>query len=231
MITLRTSQSRGRSHFDWLDSRHSFSFGEYYDPEHMGFRGLRVINDDLIGGGGGFGMHPHRDMEIISYISRGALQHRDSMGNGSVVTAGEAQFMGAGTGVMHSEFNPSETEEMRLLQIWIVPERRGLAPAYAQRRVFEDGRRGAALIASRDGRDGSMPIRADAAITVVRLAPGERHEAILNPARGYWVQVVSGSLDGAGHALADGDALSLEGEQSLSLTAKSDAEFLLFDLA
>ncbi len=231
MITLRPSDSRGRARFGWLDSRHTFSFGDYFDPAHMGFRSLRVINDDLIAGGGGFGMHPHRDMEIISYVSRGALEHRDSMGNGSVITAGEAQFMGAGTGVMHSEFNPSDSEPTRLIQIWIVPEVRGLAPAYAHRRVFREGERGAVLVASRDGRDGSIGIRADASLTAVRLAPGGRHEGALDPRRGLWGQVVRGSVVLNGLALAEGDGAALVGEGALAMTAGPESEVLLFDLA
>src|SRR5438270_934200 len=162
MMTIRRAEARGRTKIGWLDSRHSFSFGDYYDPEHMGFRALRVINDDRVRGGAGFGMHPHRDMEIVTYLLEGSLEHRDSLGTGSVIRPGEVQRMTAGTGILHSEYNPSADEPVHLLQIWLLPERKGLTPGYDQRTFPEEDRRGRLqLLAAHDGRDGAVTIHQD----------------------------------------------------------------------
>ena len=205
MIRVRSADERGQTALDWLDSRHSFSFNDYYDPAHMGFRTLRVINDDKVAPAAGFGRHPHRDMEILTYVIRGALEHRDSLGSGEVLRPGEVQRMTAGTGIAHSEFNPSPTEPVHLLQIWLLPERRGLTPGYEQKPFPEAERRGRwRLVASRDGRDGSVTIHQDADVYATLLEPGEsvRHE--LRPGRHAWVQVARGSAALNGRPLGAG---------------------------
>ena len=232
MITVRHAAERGRSDAGWLDSRHTFSFADYHDPLHMGFRSLRVINDDRVSANSGFGSHPHRDMEIISYVLSGALGHKDSMGNGSTIRPGEVQRMSAGTGVVHSEWNDSKTEPVHFLQIWIVPEKRAIAPAYEQR-SFEphEQRDRLRLIASRDGRDGSVTMHQDAALYVTNLSADRsvRHE--LAPGRRAWVQVASGRVVLNGVDLGEGDGAAVSDEARLELRATEDAEVLVFDLA
>ncbi len=231
MITIRKSNDRGHAEHGWLDSRFSFSFAEYHDPEHMGFRSLRVINDDHIAPGMGFGMHPHRDMEIFSYVLGGALQHKDSMGNGRVLQPGQIQLMSAGTGVQHSEFNPSK-ETTHILQIWIVPAKRGLTPGYTEwHPKLEHDRASKVLVISPDGRDGSATIHQDADIFRLLLKAGEQVTHELLPGRGAWLQVARGKLTLDGAAIEAGDGASTETAGSLTLVATSDAEALLFDLA
>lgn len=233
MITLRPAAERGRSALGWLDSRHTFSFADYDDPRHQGFGALRVINDDRVAPGAGFGTHGHRDMEIVSYVLAGALEHRDSMGNGSIIRPGEVQRMTAGTGVLHSERNPSRTEPVHFLQIWILPERSGLTPGYEQRAFDLDAARGRlVLVASRDGREGSLTIHQDASIYAARLGSGERASLPLTPGRKAWVHVARGEVtlnDSA--ALGEGDGAALRDEREVVLEGRSQAEVLVFDLA
>jgi redox-sensitive bicupin YhaK (pirin superfamily) len=232
MIRIRKGSERGFFDHGWLRTHHTFSFGGYQDPRFMGYRSLRVLNDDRIAPSTGFPTHPHRDMEIISYVAEGALEHRDSMGHGSVIRPGELQRMTAGTGLTHSEFNPSESEETRLLQVWILPERQGLEPGYEQKRFDEAERAGRLrLVASRDGRDGSVTLHQDVSIYAARLGEGEtvRHE--LAPGRAAWVQVVRGRLRLGDVALKDGDGAAVEEVAALELTGTIDAELLLLDLA
>jgi len=232
VIVRRPAAERGVSDFGWLDSRHTFSFGGYHDPEHMGFRALRVINDDRVAGGGGFGRHPHRDMEIFSYVLEGALSHEDSIGTGSTVRRGEIQKMSAGTGILHSEFNPSPSETARFLQIWIVPERAGLPPSYEQRGFDEAARTGRlTLVGSRDGRDGSITFHQDVSVYASILPKGRSLPYRLAPGRGAWVQVARGSLEVGEVLLEEGDGAAIEAEPSLTIAARTDAEFLLLDLA
>ena len=231
MIRLRRSAERGHADHGWLDTRHTFSFAGYYDPRHMGYRTLRVINDDRVAGGGGFPTHPHRDMEIVSYVVDGALEHRDSLGTGSVIRPGDVQRMTAGTGVRHSEFNPSPDDPMRLIQIWIVPERDGLAPSYEQKRFPLEERTGRLqLVASGDGRDGSLTIQQDADLYATILEPGQKVEHSIRPGRGAWVQVIRGRVDLEGKTLAEGDGAAVENESSIELSGVEPAEVLLFDL-
>jgi quercetin 2,3-dioxygenase len=229
MIELRKAAERGRSRHGWLDSRHSFSFADYHDPQRLGFRSLRVINDDRVAPGAGFPTHPHRDMEIVTYVLEGAIEHRDSTGGGSVIRPGDVQRMTAGTGIYHSEFNASESEPLRLLQIWILPAARGLAPGYEQKR-FDDRQGRLRLVASSDGRDGSITVHQDVALYAAVLAAGDRVEHALAPSRHAWLQVARGSLRVAGHSLEEGDGLAVSG-QPLAIEALSPAELLVFDLA
>jgi redox-sensitive bicupin YhaK (pirin superfamily) len=232
MINVRRSGERGFADHGWLQTHHTFSFAGYQDPRFMGYRSLRVINDDLVAPGGGFPTHPHRDMEILSYVVHGALEHRDSMGTGATVRAGDLQRMTAGTGIRHSEFNPSPTDSMRLLQIWILPGVRGLEPAYEQRHFPEEERRGRLrLVASPDGSDGSVTIHQDARVYATLLAPGERVEHQPAPGRGTWVQVVRGGAAVGPAELGEGDGAAIEGLPSLGLTGREAAELLVFDLA
>ena len=230
MITLRKSSDRGHADHGWLKSRFSFSFADYHDPAHMGFRCLRVINDDIIAGGGGFPAHPHRDMEIISYVVRGALEHRDSMGNGSVIKPDEFQYMAAGTGVRHSEFNPSPTEEMRLLQIWITPDTSGRPPRYEEKPMADAATGQLHLIASKSGRDGSIAINQNADLFLARLEPGQTVSHDVSPGRHAWIQVAIGSIKLNGHTLEEGDGAAISGEPRLQIEATSSAKILLFDL-
>jgi redox-sensitive bicupin YhaK (pirin superfamily) len=231
MITVRRSQDRGQYDHGWLDTRHTFSFAGYHDPRHMGFRVLRVINEDRVRPGQGFGTHPHRDMEIVSYVLSGALEHRDSMGNGSTIRPGEVQRMSAGTGVLHSEFNPSASEPVHFLQIWILPERPGLAPGYEQKRFPDEEKRGRLrLLASSDGRDGSVTIHQDARILAAALEDGEEVRHALAPGRHAWVQVTRGEVELGGERLAAGDGAALSGEAAATVRGRSTAEVLLFDL-
>ncbi len=232
MIALRPARDRGQTELDWLDSRHTFSFGDYYDPAHMGFRALRVINDDRVAPGRGFGTHPHRDMEIVTYVLAGALEHEDSLGTGSVIRPGDVQRMTAGTGILHSEYNPSPAEPVHLLQIWLLPERRGLAPGYEQKHFALEERRGRLrLVAAPDGRDGSVVIRQDAELYAAVLQDGERVRHRLRPGRYAWVQVATGDVTLNGRPLAAGDGAAVSGEEGLELTAPRAAEVLVFDLA
>jgi len=229
MIDIRKSDERGRTRFEWLDSRHSFSFAEYMDPRAMGFRSLRVLNEDVIAPGAGFPTHPHRDMEILTWVLAGGLAHKDSMGHHAVLRAGELQRMTAGSGVTHSEFNDSQEEAVHLLQIWIVPEHRGLRPGYEQR-SFELGP-ALRCLASPDGRDASLSIHQDVAVYGARLAAGDEARHALGPERHAWVQVATGAVAVNGAALAAGDAAAVSGEEHIDLRASDAAEILLFDLA
>ncbi|MCB9703111.1 MAG: pirin family protein [Myxococcales bacterium] len=237
MLTLRPAAERGVASFGWLESRHTFSFGHYYDPAHMGFRALRVINDDRVAPGGGFPTHPHRDAEILSYVVDGALEHRDSMGNGSVIRPGELQRMSAGSGVAHSEFNHSKREPVRFLQIWLLPRSRGIQPGYEQRAFPAGERRGALrLVASPEGRDGSLTIHAEAELWAGLVGAGEALSHALAPDRHAWVQVVRGRVRlRAGERaleLGEGDGVAVSGEPQLTLEGVGDeAELLVFDLA
>jgi redox-sensitive bicupin YhaK (pirin superfamily) len=231
-LRLRKAQDRGRANFGWLDSRHSFSFGHYHDPAHMGFGPLRVINDDRVAPGGGFPTHPHSDMEIISYVLEGALAHKDSLGTGSVIRPGDVQRMSAGTGIRHSEFNASETEPVHFLQIWIIPERRGLEPGYEQKAFAPEEKRGRLrLLASRDGRDGSVTIHRDVDLFATLLGRGESVSHQLAPGRVAWVQVARGSVSIDGTPLTEGDGVAIEAAGRLTLAGTEDAEVLLFDMA
>jgi redox-sensitive bicupin YhaK (pirin superfamily) len=230
MIDIRKSDKRGHANHGWLDSRFSFSFADYFDPEHVQFRTLRVLNDDHIAGGAGFGEHPHRDMEIVTYVLDGALQHRDSMGNGSVIRPGDVQYMSAGTGVTHSEFNPSK-DPLHLLQIWMVPEKRGFKPAYDQKTFSEEEKRAKLrLVASPDGAQGSVKIRQDNSLYATILNEDEtvRHE--LRPGRHAYVQVAKGQVKLNGTPLQEGDGAAISEEKDVELTGIKNAEVLLFDL-
>ena len=232
MIQVRSASDRGRTDFGWLDSRHTFSFGEYYDPSHEGYRSLRVINDDRVEPGAGFGTHGHRDMEILSYVLEGALAHKDSSGGGGVIRPGEIQFMRAGTGVTHSEYNGSKTEPVHFLQIWIVPDTRGLKPAYGQRSFDRDqARRGLVLLASRDGRQGSLQVQQDVDLWVTLLEDGDRRTLALRPGRHGWVHVVRGKARVNGTELSTGDAVGLSEELMVRIEALDASEVLVFDLA
>lgn len=231
MITRRPAEERGRSDFGWLDSRHTFSFGEYHDPRHMGFRTLRVINDDRVLGGAGFGRHPHRDMEIFSYVLDGALSHQDSLGTGSTVRAGGVQKMSAGTGILHSEYNPSD-EPTRFLQVWIEPDRKGLTPSYQDAKPADVAKRGKlALIGSKNGRDGSITFHQDVAIYASVLPTGAQITYALAPGRGAWVQVARGQIELDGTPLDEGDGAAVESQSSLTIRGVTESEILLFDLA
>ena len=231
MIRIRPANERGHADHGWLNTYHTFSFSSYYDPQHMNFRGLRVINDDRIAGGGGFPMHPHRDMEIVSYVVEGALEHRDSMGNGSVIRPGDVQRMSAGTGVTHSEFNPSETEKMRLLQIWIEPGRSGIEPSYEQQHFTADDRKGRLrVVASPDGADGSVTVNTDARIFAALLGPEDTVAHEIAGGRGVWIQVVRGRIRLGDEVLSEGDGAAVEQQASIRIKGESDSEILLFDL-
>jgi redox-sensitive bicupin YhaK (pirin superfamily) len=231
MIELRKSEQRGVANIGWLHSRHSFSFGEYYDPQHVGFGPLLVINEDQVQPGRGFGTHGHRNMEIISYVLSGELTHKDSMGNGSVIRPGDVQRMSAGTGVTHSEFNPSQTELVHFLQIWIEPSRHGVTPSYEQLYIDSAAKRGVLrIIASPDGRDGSVRLHQEALIYASMLSEGDRIEFTLQPDRRAYVHVARGAVSVNGIRLANGDALKISQESQLILDQAEDAELLLFDL-
>ncbi len=232
-LTLRRSEERGKANFGWLDSKHSFSFGHYYDPEHMGFGPLRVINEDRVAPGGGFPTHPHNDMEIISYVLEGALEHKDSLGTGSVIRPGDVQRMSAGSGVRHSEFNASKTADpVHFLQIWIVPEKRGLAPSYEQKTFSVSEKRDELrLIGSRDGRNGSVTIHRDVDLYASVLTPGQSVRHVLRSGRGAWVQVARGSVTLNGERLQAGDGVAIERSGEIAIQASNAAEVLLFDMA
>jgi len=230
MITTRPSADRGRFDHGWLDTFHTFSFADYHDPAHVRFRTLRVLNEDFVAPGRGFGRHPHRDMEILTVVLSGALRHEDSMGNGSIIRPGEIQRMTAGTGVFHSEVNASEVEPVHLLQIWILPERAGLEPGYEQIAVPGGGAAGLRRVAAREPGPGEVRIHQDASVHEGRLAAGASAEHRLAPGRGAWVQVAAGSLDLDGTRLGAGDGAAVEDVERLRITAAEDAHFLLFDL-
>ncbi len=231
MIILRKSQERGHANHGWLDSYHTFSFAGYYDPAHMGFSSLRVINDDRITPGAGFGTHGHNDMEIITYVLEGALEHEDSMGNGSVIVPGDVQRMSAGTGITHSEYNASKTEPGHFLQIWILPNQTGVTPSYEQTHFSEADKRGRLrLIASPDGRDGSVKIYQDASVYATVLYAGESVSHVLMAGRKAYVHIARGGAQLNGQPLAEGDGARVIDEHGISLTADSKAEVLLFDL-
>jgi redox-sensitive bicupin YhaK (pirin superfamily) len=232
MITFRDRSTRGQSRTGWLDSKHSFSFGDYDDPAHIGFRALRVINEDRIIPGAGFPRHGHRDMDILSYVLDGALQHKDSIGNGTVIRPGEIQRMSAGTGVEHSEFNASQSEPAHFLQIWIIPEKRGIKPSYEQKSVPLEERRGKLrLVAAPDAPEGAVTLHEEARVYVANLAAGERVSHDIAPDRGVWVQVARGIVGLNGTELREGDGAALEDEARAEIEADTDAEILLFDLA
>ena len=232
MIVRRPAAERGHFDHGWLDTRHTFSFAGYHDPAHMGFRSLRVINEDRVAPGKGFGAHSHRDMEIITYVLEGALAHADSTGTRSTIVPGEVQRMSAGTGITHSEFNARPDEPVHFLQIWLLPERSGLAPGYEQKAIPEKEERGVPrLVASRDGRDGTVTIHQDVDLYASRLGPGERVRHALAPGRHAWLQVVRGRTELNGTALEAGDGAAVSGESALDMVALEASHFLLFDLA
>jgi redox-sensitive bicupin YhaK (pirin superfamily) len=232
MITIRHAAERGHSDLGWLDSYHTFSFGDYFDPRNMGFSDLRVINEDRVQPGKGFGTHGHRDMEIISYVLEGALQHKDSMGTGSVIKPGDVQRMSAGTGVMHSEFNASADEIVHFLQIWIMPQRAGLPPGYEQKSFPARQREGRLkLVASSDGRDGSVTIHQNASMYAALLAPGQEVSHALKPGRRAWLQVARGAVTSDGATLAAGDGAAVKDVLTLAVRADEPSEIVLFDLA
>jgi quercetin 2,3-dioxygenase len=229
MFTIRRSDDRGHAQHGWLDSRHTFSFADYHDLEHMGFRALRVINEDRVQPGAGFGTHPHRDMEILSYVLEGGLAHKDSLGTGSTIRPGDVQRMSAGTGVTHSEFNASSTEPVHFLQIWLLPERPGIPPSYEQKTFETPGR--LQLVASRDGRQGSLTVHQDVAVYDGLLQAGERAELPLAKGRHAWVQVTRGSLKVNGQTLRAGDGAALSAEPGVTLEGLGGGAALVFDLA
>lgn len=233
MQVHRKAEERGRANFGWLDSRHTFSFGHYHDPEFMGFGPLRVINDDRVAPGGGFPTHPHSNMEIISYVLAGALEHRDSIGTGSVIRPGDVQRMSAGTGIRHSEFNASKTEPVHFLQIWIIPEADGIKPGYEQKAFAETEKRNALrLVGSRDGRDGSVTIHRDVDLYASLLDDGASVSHTVKPGSGAWVHVARGSVELDGKTLDTGDSVGIARSGTITLTgASDDAEVLLFDMA
>ena len=232
MITIRKSENRGHFDLGWLDTFHTFSFDQYYDPAHTHFRSLRVINEDRVQPAKGFPTHSHRDMEIITYILAGALEHRDSMGNGSVIRPGDVQRMSAGTGVSHSEFNPSETEPVHLLQIWILPQSQGLPPSYEERHFSDEERRGRLrLIASHEGHEGSITIHQDAQLFAAVLDAGQAVVHALDEKRSAWLQVARGTIRLNEVELKQGDGAAVSKESELTITAHDQAEVLLFDLA
>ncbi|HVZ73035.1 MAG TPA: pirin family protein [Polyangia bacterium] len=230
MLTLIPAAKRGRSSTSWLDSRHTFSFGEYHDPKRMGFRALRVVNDDRVAPGGGFPTHGHADMEIVSYVLEGALEHKDSLGTGSVIRPGDVQRMSAGTGVRHSEFNASKTEGVHFLQIWIIPDRRGHAPGYEQKAFPESERRGKLrLVASPDGREGSVSLHQDVTLHIGVLAEGEKASLAIAKGRYAFVHVASGAAVVNGQTLSEGDGAALDDEASVAIDGRG-GEVLVFDL-
>jgi redox-sensitive bicupin YhaK (pirin superfamily) len=232
MINIRPSNQRGGGDFGWLKTRHTFSFDSYYDPKFMHFRSLRVLNEDWVQPGQGFPMHPHRDMEIITYILEGKLEHKDSLGIGSIILPGDGQRMTAGKGIVHSEFNPSRTDPVHLLQIWVLPAQKGLQPGYEQKSFPEAEKRGRLrVIASPDGREGSVTINQDASLYVSLLAPGQEISHQLPSGRHAWLQVARGSVELNGNPLGQGDGAAVSEEKQLSIRGTTDAEVLLFDLA
>jgi len=230
MKMIRRANERGHANHGWLDSYHTFSFADYHDPQWMGYRTLRVINDDLVMPGMGFGTHPHRDMEIISYVVSGAIEHKDSMGNGRVIRAGEFQYMAAGTGVQHSEFNPSRTEPLRLLQIWIQPDTKGVKPRYAEKNFAAAPTGKLTLVASKTGREGSIAIHQDADLSFAKLDAGQKVAQPLAAGRHAWIHVAEGEVEVNGTKLSGGDAIGISHENMLNLSATKAAQVLWFDL-
>jgi len=230
MMTIRKSNERGHANHGWLNTYFTFSFADYHDPQHMGFRSLRVINDDTIAPGGGFGTHPHRDMEIITYVLSGALEHKDSMGNGRIIRPGEFQYMAAGTGVQHSEFNPLPDQSTHLLQIWIIPNRRGHEPRYAERSLNGGAQGRLGLVASGDGRDGSIRMNQDADLWLACLGPGDVVTHSLQAGRHAWLHVAEGEVEINGQRLADGDGAAVSNETGIDVKARGPSRVLLFDL-
>lgn len=232
MIQIRPASARGHTQIGWLDSHHTFSFGEYHDPRQMGFRSLRVLNDDHVIAGAGFGTHSHRDMEIISYVLEGALAHKDSIGTGSVIRPGDLQRMSAGTGIQHSEFNASRTEPVHFLQVWIMPDTVGLAPSYEQTTFPRETRLNRfCLIADRQGTDGAVTVHQDMRLYGALIEPGQTVAQVLAPTRYHWLHVASGSVSLFGHALGAGDGAALSDESGITLTTAIGGEVMLFDLA
>ncbi|MCG6134742.1 MAG: pirin family protein [Nostoc sp. LLA-1] len=228
---IHDRNARGHAQFGWLDSHHTFSFGSFYDPNRMGFRSLRVINDDRIAPGAGFPTHSHRDMEILTYVLSGAVEHKDSLGTGSVIRPGDAQIMSAGTGIAHSEFNPSPTEPLHLLQIWILPDKQGLAPRYEQKSFSPEEKRGQLrLIAAKDGRDGAVTIYQDVDLYASILAQGDVVNYHVKPTRYAWLQIAEGVATLNGEELRAGDGVQISGEEKLQISTEIGTEFLLFDL-
>ncbi len=231
-MKIRRSGDRGFADHGWLRSFHTFSFADYYDPANMGFRALRVINEDRVAPGRGFGSHPHRDMEIVSYVLEGELSHKDSMGTGSVIRPGDVQRMSAGTGVLHSEFNPSSSNSVHFLQIWIMPDRAGHKPSYEQKSFPTEERAGRLrLVASSDGRDGSVTLHQDAKLFVGNFGEGQATRYELEPGRHAWVHVARGTVKLQGEALAEGDAAAIDEGGAIDIAGSSGGEVLLFDLA
>jgi len=231
MIHVRKAEDRGHFDHGWLDTNHTFSFADYWDPEHMGYGDLRVINEDRVQPGMGFGTHPHRDMEIVTWVLDGGLQHRDSMGNGSIITPGKVQRMTAGTGVMHSEFNASQVDPVHFLQIWILPEERGLTPGYEEKDLSSFEGSGFRLVASRDGRDGSVTIHQDLSLYVAQLDANESASQSIANGRRAWLQVALGDVTVNGVALKNGDGAAITDTESVEVKAGKDgAEVLFFDM-
>jgi redox-sensitive bicupin YhaK (pirin superfamily) len=230
MMQIRKAGERGHADHGWLDTYHTFSFADYYDPQWMGYRTLRVINDDLVSPGMGFGTHPHRDMEIITYILSGELEHKDSMGNGRVIRTGEVQYMSAGSGVRHSEFNPSKEHAVHLLQIWIQPDAQGVTPRYAEKSLASTAPGKLHLVTSKTGRDNSIPIHQDADLWLGCLEPGNRVSHQLAAGRHAWLHVAEGEVTLNGTALSGGDAAALSGGEALDISATKASQVLLFDL-
>lgn len=232
MIQIRKAEDRGHADHGWLDTYHTFSFSSFQDRQHMSFRSLRVMNEDVVAPGKGFGTHPHHDMEIVTYVLKGALEHKDSMGNGQVLTPGEFQRMSAGTGITHSEFNPSETEPVHLYQIWLLPEHKGIEPSYEQRRFPEQERHNKLrLVASRDAADGALLIHQDARIFLSSLDCGKKVTHQLAAGRHAWLQVLRGTVSLNDQELTTSDGAAISDESHIQITASSDAEVMLFDLA
>lgn len=232
MIRLRRNEDRGRTKLGWLDSRHTFSFGDYYDPQQMGFRNLRVINEDRVNRGGGFPTHSHRDMEIVTYVLEGALAHKDSTGTSSVIKVGDVQRMSAGTGISHSEYNASQTEPVHFLQIWVLPNEQGLKPEYEQRSFEIQKDRGKWIrVAAPNGRDGAVNIHQDVDLSVAVLSPGQQLNYHFKPSRNGWLQIARGNVSLNATTLNAGDGASISAEQIIEIKALDDAELLLFDLA
>jgi len=231
MIEIRQAKERGHTQWGWLDSWHTFSFGDYHDSDQVSFRSLRVLNDDRVQPGQGFGTHGHRDMEILSYVLEGALEHKDSSGGGGVIRPGEIQFMRAGSGVQHSEYNHSKSEPVHFLQIWIVPDKQGLRPAYGQQAFDADAaKRSFVLLASKEGRDGTIQVQQDVDVWVALLDKGERRELPLAPGRGAWIHVARGSVEVNGTLLREGDGAAVSGEDRLRFLGQGPGEVLVFDL-
>jgi redox-sensitive bicupin YhaK (pirin superfamily) len=233
MLAVRRSTERGHANHGWLDTHHTFSFGGYYDPEHMGFRALRVINEDFIAAGAGFGTHGHREMEIVTYVLEGGIAHRDSLGSGGVITPGELQHMSAGTGIRHSEFNASQTEQAHMLQIWLLPSKAGIPPSYSQEKFpIAEERNLLHLLASPDGRDNSLTWTTDADLYAAKLDVGTKVEHALKAGKHAWVQIARGSATVNGEAVTQGDGVALSDEAEVSILANAEGtEVLVFDLA